>query len=123
MKFLLLDVINEKVEVVEIEPKLDEYYRLIQTDVIDIVERKIGGKYFDIICDDEGVLKENPKISAISDMGEPMLVGNLIFSKVDGGGYTIGLTQDEIDHISEYVQKMYTRNYPNGYLMLTQCEF
>ena len=51
MKFLLLDVKNEKVETVDIEPTLDEYYRLLDCRCIDIPSRIIGGRVFDIICD------------------------------------------------------------------------
>ena len=64
---------------------------------IDIVSRRIKDTYFDIICDDEGLLKDNPRITAVDTEGNPMLVGNLIFSHTDENGETIGVTDEEID--------------------------
>lgn len=113
MKTVLLNVENNEVKVIELEDKLEAYYENLNCNTIDIVERKIGGKLFDIVCDDEGLLKDDAKISAISDMGEAMLVGNLIFVHNDG----------DIIHILSHIQTMYTRNHLEGYLMLTQCEY
>lgn len=45
--------------------------------MIDIVQRKIGDKVFDIVCDDEGLLLDNPIVSAIAKDCRVMLVGNL----------------------------------------------
>lgn len=123
MKVILLNVNDEKVEIIDIEPKLEAYYKALDCDCIDIVERKIGKKWFDIVCDDEGLLKERPKISAINDMGEVMLVGNLMFCKHDDEGDTVGLTDEEITHIQKYIQKISTTAFPKGYMMLTQCEY
>lgn len=74
---LLIDVKNNNVSV-KMANSLKDYYRLIDCDVIDIVKRCIGGKYYNIICDDEGPLKENIIVSAIDTERKPMLVGNLI---------------------------------------------
>lgn len=123
MRGLLLDVMQNKVEVVEVNG-LDDYYRLIGCSLIDITQRKIAGKYYEIICDDEGLLKENPKISAINDMGQPMLVGNLIIAEeVDEDGNLTDLLDADIKHIRENIHHMGTRNYPEGYKMLSQVEY
>ena len=53
MKMLLIDVKNREVRMLEAST-LKEYYKLIGCDIIDIVQRKIAGKYYEIICDDEG---------------------------------------------------------------------
>ena len=70
MRGLLLNVMESKVQIVQANG-LKDYYRLIDCSTIDIVKRRSAGKYYEIICDDEGLLKENPKISAIDDMGQP----------------------------------------------------
>ena len=57
MRGLLLDVMENKVEVVEVNG-LDDYYRLIGCSLVDITQREIAGKYYEIICDDEGLLRE-----------------------------------------------------------------
>lgn len=61
MKVLLLDTDRLQPQVVETEGGLDEWYRLLRCDLIDIVSRQIGGRYFDIICDDEGLLRGGRK--------------------------------------------------------------
>lgn len=125
MKTLLLNVYEDKVKVLDIQPDLHEYYKALDCSCIDIVERRIGGKLFSIMCDDEGLFREDCKIAAINDMGEPMLVGNLMFFKAgaDEEGNLIELDEDDIEHIYGFIQKMYTRNHPEGYRMLTQCEY
>lgn len=119
---LLLDVENNELKELECEG-LDDYYKALNCDCIDIVSRSVGKKYFDLIIDDEGLLKQNPIISAINNIGNPMLVGNIIFAKHDSEGNTIDLEEREIKHIKKYIQRMYTINHPEGYKMLTNCEY
>ena len=126
MKCVYLNVKGGKTaEVREIKDDLQEFYKLIDCGCIDIVDRKIGHKRFDIICDDEGLFTDSPKISAIDNLGEPMLVGNLIIvGTPDGESEELkGLTDKEAEYVLERIQKMYTRKYPEGYYMLTQCEY
>ena len=124
IKGILIDVENEKVKCIEIENELDAYYEVLNCDNIDIVSRKIGRKRFEIICDDEGTFKENPKISAIGNLGQIQFVGNIfiVSGHVDNGDLT-GLTKSEEAYIMARIQKMYTRQFMNGYPMLTQCEY
>ncbi len=121
MKVYLVDVKNEESKVVDIVDSLDTYYDLLDCDCIDIVQRTIGGKRFDIICDDEGLLNGNPKISAINNLGQPMLVGNLIICHSEYGEM-VGLEDEDVQHLKGCIMKMYTRQYPKGYMMVTQCE-
>ena len=51
MKFLLLDVKNRDVKMVEAND-LDDYYRLIGCRTIDIVSRTIGNVKVEIVLDD-----------------------------------------------------------------------
>lgn len=46
-------------ELTTIEDKLEVYYELIGCRAIDIVGRYFGNIHFDIVCDDEGLLKAN----------------------------------------------------------------
>ena len=121
---LLVDVENEEAKVIEIDDDLDEFYRVLNCDTIDIVRRKIGRKAFNIICDDNGMFKDKPKISAIDNWGDVMLVGNLfIVSGEDNEGDLVSLTQAEIRYILLRTETLSTRNFPNGYPMITQCEY
>lgn len=95
--------------VIDIENDLDTFYDLINCDCIDIVERKCGDTYFNIICDDEGLLKDDPRVSAVDKANVPMLVGNLIFIHTDEDGNTIGITDEDaavlIDHLVMFFAK------------------
>jgi hydroxymethylpyrimidine pyrophosphatase-like HAD family hydrolase len=56
-------------------------------------------KYFDFICDDNGLYSNNNFVSAIDCGGLVMLVGNLIICNHDAEGNEISLTQEEIEYI------------------------
>lgn len=123
MKALLLNVWDNKLSI-ENPTGLEDYYKLIRCRTIDITNRMIAGKRFDIICDDEGLFTENPKISAINDNGEPQLVGNLIITgEADGDGNLTDLTDADIQHITKSLCKGYTKNYPEGYWMIGHMEY
>lgn len=46
-------------ELIDLEDTLSELYRVIECRTIDIVQRSFGGVIFDIVLDDEGLLKAN----------------------------------------------------------------
>lgn len=93
-------------EIVEIEDTLDNLYKVCNCSCIDIVVRKIKGKPFDIVLDDEGLLKTDFQISAVREDYRETLVGNLLIVKNDGKGNLKSLNQEEIDlvrgSINEY---------------------
>lgn len=99
MKTVLLDVLNDDVKVLDIEEDLDTFYDLLNCSCIDIVQRKVNGRIFDIVCDDEGLLKNEFKISAIDSMNNPMLVGNLLFFHNDGEGNLSELSDEDVQCI------------------------
>ena len=77
---ILIDVSGKRGRVRETEVSegnLKSFYKVLNCQTIDITQRSIGGKVFDIVCDDEGLLKENPRPSALRKDGKIMLVGNL----------------------------------------------
>lgn len=123
MKTILIDVKKGTAEVIEIEDDLDEFYKVLDCRCIDIVNRRIGRKRFDVMCDDEGLLKGAPRISAIDNLGHPMLVGNLMFFNSNDEGELLGLSDIDIKYIMDRIQLMSTHRYPYGYMMLTQCEY
>ena len=122
MKALFIDTINKEVKAVNPQ-SLDDYYKLIGCKCIDIVSRKIGRKRYEIICDDNGLLTDDPLISAIDDLGRVMLVGSLIVcGNVDSKGDLTDLTANDIQYIKKRVQKLDTRKHED-LLMLTQCSY
>lgn len=122
---VLLDVANAKVEAIEIADDLKKYYEILNCTCIDIVQRRIGRKDFTIICDDEGLFSAAPKISAIDNLGQAQLVGNLfiVAAGADEDGNLIGLSKSEADYILKRCVKLATRKYPDPYPILTQCEY
>ena len=92
MRVMLLDVKKGTgLQGISIPDKLSAYYEKIGCQIIDIVMRRIGGRDFDIICDDERLFDEHPIVSALDCMFSPALVGNLIFAHHDADGNMTGL--------------------------------
>lgn len=109
MKVVYLNVENQALpKVIDIEDELDVFYELIGCRCIDIVQRRIGHKYFDVICDDEGALKDDPVVSAVDTQFRHMLVGNLIISKSDGEGNLIDLSEEDIKQILRHTKTYFT---------------
>ena len=122
LKGILIDVGNECVMPKEIEDSLDNFYEILNCDIIDITARSINGKRYEIVLDDEGLFAEHPKISAMNSYNEPVLVGNLFICKDGYGGELESLTTDDINHILECVEPVATLRCPKPYLMLTKCD-
>lgn len=101
-----------------IDKSLEGYYALLRCDLIDMPERRIGGEYFTIICDDEGLLKEGNMVSAYDPMGNPALVGPIFVVKFDGGEDVRSLTEEELDLVGEHVMQGITAT-PDGMPCLT----
>lgn len=105
-------------EIKEIEENnLDEFYEVLDCNTIDldcntidIVVRKIGTEYFDIVCDDEGLFKENPRVSAVDKNGKPMLVGNLFICKHDNEGRLVSLSASDFACIQRSVRFAFTED-------------
>lgn len=88
---------------IEVEPRLDEHYRLIGCRCVDFAVREIDGHPYNIVLDDEGLLKPNriAAISVQSDMwgNQERLAGNLLIFGLDPDDYEHGcksLTDEEL---------------------------
>lgn len=116
MKALLIDTETRKATAVEIgdENRLEQYYDLLKCSLIDITSRKIGGKYYDIIVDDEGLFAEKPVVSALDPEGQPALVGNLLICNYDGDGGETSLTDEDIARIQEFIAYGFEQNKETG---------
>ena len=124
MKMLMIDVVKKDVRLVEANT-LDDYYRLIGCRTIDIISRSIGDIRVEIVLDDEGALVENPKVSAISVDGTPMLFGNLLIAsgRVTDDGELTELTKDEIDEIMDNVATITTSVYTETYPVFVEMDY
>ena len=120
----LIDPETKTAKLVTITDSLECYYPTLHCDLIDIVDRRIGGKRYTIICDDEALLRDDPLISAIGDLGNPMLVGALLVVNSDRhAGTLLSLEQSDIDHISKHIHHHGTRRHPEGWPMLCQVNW
>lgn len=82
MKMFYLNVKNRMYETVDIEPKLDEYYRLIDCTCIDIVNVQLCGHWYWCICDDEALLKDGNYPSILID-NHNFIYGNILICAED----------------------------------------
>ena len=124
MKMLLLDVENKEIKMVEANG-LDDYYELIGCRCIDIVRRTIGDVEVEIVLDDEGALVNQPKISAISPEGTPILYGNLLVAsgRVTDDGELTELTEYEVDEIMDNVATISTSVYKEPYPVFVEVDY
>ena len=103
---VLIDTVSNTAEVVTLDDTLEAYYSALNCSCIDIVERTIGKseKRFTIVCDDEGLLKTTPCISAVSDLWEPMLVGNLFVTDLEHDtGDLASLSEHELEYVLDHI--------------------
>ena len=89
-------VTKDKVEVITIEDKLDEFYRILECECIDITQIMLNGYVLDVVIDDEGLLKEDNFIT-YSDANR-ILVGNILVVKHNGPDL-VSLNDDEIQAV------------------------
>lgn len=102
---LYLKVPNGETGVAEFT-NLDDYYKVLETECFDIVNLKIGEKYFNCYVDDNGRLKKDAIPSAINkDTAEILLVGNIIFSNADDEGEAASLSDEDIQLIRDNIIK------------------
>lgn len=119
---VLVDAEHAHAKRATIRASLDGYYEALNCDVIEIPSRTIGGKRFDIVCDEEGTFREDIRISALDKNYQPMLVGSLFVCKSQDGEL-ISLSDAEIAHVLRHCRVIPTRNHPEGLIMLTQVGY
>ena len=67
MKSVFIDVQSHQVKVVDIEDKLEVFYRMIGCNLVEIPRRYIGKKLYSVICDEEATFVEDPIPSMIDE--------------------------------------------------------
>ena len=124
MKMLMLDVENKDVKMVEANG-LDDYYKFIGCEYVDIIHRQIGDVEVEIALDDEGLLVNAPKPSGISVDGTPVLFGNLIIAsgRVTDDGELTELTEEEVDEIMDNVATITTSVYTEPYPVFVEVDY
>lgn len=103
MRAYFINSETDEHEAIDIEPTLEEYYRLIGCRCVDFIMRDIDDTPYNIILDDEGLLKPNrvTAVSVHSDIwgNQEHLAGNLLIFGVDPDDFEHGcksLTDNEL---------------------------
>ncbi len=91
MKGYKIDIDNARAHTVEVDG-LDDYYREIGCDCIDISVISIDGVCYNVVIDDEGLLKGNPRPSVMCGGG--CLYGNAIVLGMDEATYDLTTLTD-----------------------------
>ena len=107
-RVLVVDVLETRTVYEAQVNDLNDYYRELRCSVFDVVNRKVGDKFFDIYVDDNGLFVKEPRPSffgkaLFSSTYEPMLVGNLLFANHDKEGNTTDLSDEDIEMIKSRI--------------------
>lgn len=96
---------HPKFEFKSIPDELDAFYKIIDCTTIDIVVKRIGGRYYNIIVDDEGLFRDDPIITMVDPHNRnDALVGTLIIcGMADDDGDLTSITEDDARHIAKYI--------------------
>lgn len=106
MRAMLLDVNTQEVKVVDVESDIHAWYKLLDCDLVEMPERRIEGKYFTFICDEEGLLKNSPIVSVMGK-DEVMIVGSVLICNTDYETCDVtDLTEEDIQLISKHIKQL-----------------
>lgn len=122
MKAVLIDVYDNGCSIVDIADDLHEFYRVLRCDTIDIVRRRIGQCEYDIICDDEGSLKDNVIVSAYRPNGKACLVGNLLICGATNTEHMVGLTDKELHNLVQNIATLQTEQQDER-VVVVNCDY
>lgn len=105
------------IKAVTIDKTLESYYKTLHCDLIEIPTYKFGGKSYDVICDEEGLIKGGqPVISAIDAAGKPALVGSLLIVNTN----CRSLSDADIERLDKCVRQVILQNRQTGALTTRQ---
>ena len=97
---VLLDTETSTAKSVRLNDSLESFYEALHCTTIDIVNREIAGKRFDIVCDDEALLKPHPRATASLSGSRVCLFGSLfVVGEADAEGNLTSLTKEDVKHI------------------------
>lgn len=102
---MLIDVLSEDpyVSIVEYE-EFTELYKHIQCDLIEVVrDVKIGRGTYDLLLDENGLSRENTRLSGICKNLEQHLVGNMVILRNNKKGDFESITESDIIELQEHI--------------------
>ena len=101
----LIDVTRQmNARPVEFENNLENIYKLLDIDLIDVAVCRVGDKAYDFIVDDEGLLKAGAIPSVFDADGRPVLVGNVLVVNSNEDGDFTSLNDKDVENLCEHVK-------------------
>lgn len=99
----------------DIEDTLEAYYKALNCDLIDIVVATVDGREFDIVCDDEALLKNDPIPSACDFDGNAMIYGSILLLHHDDEGNLTEISEDDVRLLKRNTLEALTRDFTGEY--------
>jgi hypothetical protein len=91
------------IRVVNIEPTLENYYKKLDCQCIDIQERNFCGIPFDIVCDDEACCYAVPPVKSVKSKTDSRFdICNTVLIGKSQNGEMRSMTDAEIKHIKRF---------------------
>ena len=100
---------NSFATLVDIEGKLEDFYRLLDCSCIEMPSRLVGGKWFDIVCDEEGLFVSGNIPTCVNTSFEESIFGNTLLVH-NNHGKTVGVTQEDFDLVKRNITKTIMMN-------------
>ena len=121
---IFVDTKNKTASAITVDDELETYYKLLDCKWIEIAPRKIGNSIVNIICDEEGLLKQDPLMSAVDGIGNGILAGSLFITGLtDDEGDLTSLAEEDQKQVLGKCMVLPTRQHPEGLMMVTECEY
>ena len=93
-----------EISIENVNDELEVYYEMLNCDMIDITTITVNDVEYDIIHDDEFLLKR-PLVPTLYVNNELIIFGAFLISRTNEDGEEIGLTHKEIDNFLEYMYR------------------
>ena len=95
-------VIVLHVRFIDSDNVLSELYKIIGCDLVKVVQVEIEGKFYDVYCDEEFLLKEKP-VPTLYINAEQILCGNLVFTTCDTDAKRGSVTEEDIGKLIDFI--------------------
>lgn len=95
---------NGSYGMVEMDKTLSSYYKHCDCTCIDVVFANIGPKNYDLVVDDEGLLKNDVKFTAYTTHSKVKLAGNILVFGNDGRGGFKSITKNDIRNLLNHIK-------------------
>jgi hypothetical protein len=79
-------------------------YKYLNCSTFTVATRKIGESTYDVYCDDEALLKQDPVVAMASEDLSEMLFGNCLILRHDDDGNVAPLTDEDVSDIMDNIR-------------------